>query len=65
MIYHSTQSDDCLWYLILRGKQKSKNTRIQISSPFSMVIKIKKKLQKNIFANLIKHMNLGVEMSKT
>ena len=26
MIYHSTQSDDYLWYLILRGKQKEKTT---------------------------------------
>ena len=25
MTYHSTQSDDYLWYLILRGKQKEKN----------------------------------------
>ena len=24
MIYHSTQSDDYLWYLILRGKRKKK-----------------------------------------
>ena len=23
MIYHSTHSDDYLWYLILRGKQKN------------------------------------------
>ena len=31
MIYHSTQSDDYLWYLVLRGK-KLKNTRIQNSN---------------------------------
>ena len=24
MIYHSSHSDDSLWYLILRGKQKKK-----------------------------------------
>ena len=29
MIYHSTQSDDYLWWLVLRGKQKE--TRIPVS----------------------------------
>ena len=34
MIYHSTHSDDYLWYLILREKKekKLKHTRIQSSS---------------------------------
>ena len=27
MIYHPTQSDDCLWHLILRGKQKEEKTQ--------------------------------------
>ena len=26
MIYHSSQSEDDLWYLILRGKLKHENT---------------------------------------
>ena len=36
MIYHSTQSDDYLWYLILRrgSKKKLKLNSIQNSSPF-------------------------------
>ena len=44
MIYHSTKSDDYLWYLIFHRKQrekkkkKLKHTRIQSSSPFSMVV---------------------------
>ena len=42
MIYYSFLSDDNLWWLILRGKQKSKkgkklkHTRIQSSSLFSI-----------------------------
>ena len=36
MIYHSTQSDDYFWYLILSEKQKEK-TRIQSSSSVPMV----------------------------
>ena len=38
MIHHSFQSDDYVWYLILRGKQKEKmyikHNRKQSSSPF-------------------------------
>ena len=40
MIYHSTQSDDYLWYLIFvenKKRKKLKQTRIQSFSPFSMV----------------------------
>ena len=40
MIYHSTQSDDDLWCVILLGKQKKrklKHIQIQYYSPFSMV----------------------------
>ena len=40
LVYHSIHSDDYLWFLILRGKQKRKKlnyTRVQSSSPFSLV----------------------------
>ena len=34
MIYHSTQSDDCFWYLILGGKQKKrKKNRRNLNTP--------------------------------
>ena len=32
MIYHSTQSDDYLWYLILRVKQKEKKLNCSLTS---------------------------------
>ena len=34
MIYHLTQSDDYLWYMILRGKQKGKKTKTHPNSKF-------------------------------
>ena len=40
MIYDSTQSDDYLWYLILRGKQKKEKPKHSIEqsvSPLSML----------------------------
>ena len=39
MVHHSTQSDDYLWHLILRGRRKkiNKHTQILSSSPFSLV----------------------------
>ena len=34
MIFHSTQSDDYLWYLILRGK-KTKTPKYKVPPQFS------------------------------
>ena len=69
MIYHSTQSNHYLWYLILRGKQeakKLKHTRIQSSSLFSMVGTIKRKLNSfiNIKSNAVRQSNKKAEHLK-
>ena len=35
MIYHPTQSNDCLWYLILRGKKNSNPPEYKVPRYFS------------------------------
>ena len=34
MVYHSTFSDDCFWYMILSGKQKRKKTKTHPNTKF-------------------------------
>ena len=46
MIYHSIQSNDYLWYLILRGKQKKTKT-----PPNTMFLPIFNDRSKNEYSN--------------